>query len=268
MIQTADGKSEKSSETRVGSIATAIAVLRFLAQLDSPLGVNAIARELGINPSTCFNILRTLTAEQFVEFDPADKRYSIGFGSIALARRALDPQNAFDIVRPIIERMARREDLTIGMWRLTDHPQRLLMVGHCESDAPIHIRFSVGQRTPRLAGAIGRMVAAALELDEADIRREFETLRWEVSPTIEAYLASIELARNQGWAVDVGNYARGVETLAVPVFEGKMLRYILSLTTFGGRADLEGLSSPSLELARTVEQRLFGPKAVQLKVVR
>ena len=267
MVRKADEKITKSSETRVGSITTAIAILRFLAQLDGPLGVNAIARELGINQSSCFNILRTLTAEQFVEFDPADKRYSLGFGSIALARRALDPENAFDIVRPTIERMARRDDLTIGMWRLTDHPQRLLLVGHCESDAPMHIRFSVGQRTPRLAGAMGRMVAAALGLDEAEIRREFESLRWEVSPTIETYLASIDLARDNGWATDVGTYARGVETLAVPVFDGTALRYILSLTTFGGRADVQGFANAGLELARAIEHRLFGPRAVQLKAV-
>ena len=184
----------KEGEARVGSVANAIAILRFLAQRDSPLGVNAIAREVGLNQSSCFNILRTLVAERFVEFDPADKRYSLGFGSIELARRALDPANAFDIARPLIERMARRDDLTIGLWRLTDHPQRLLLVGHCESGAPMHIRLANGHRIPRLAGSMGPLVAAALDLSDNEIAREFDRLLWEASPGLDGFLASVEQA--------------------------------------------------------------------------
>lgn len=257
----------KSGEARVGSIASGIAILRFLARIDSPLGVNAIARELGLNQSSCFNILRTLVAEGFVEFDPADKRYSLGFGPIALARRALDPANAFDVARPLIERAARRDDLSIGMWRLTYHPQRLLLVGHCESDAPMHIRLSTGHRIPRLAGAMGPLVAAALELGEAEIEREFAALRWEVSPGLDGFLASVEAARRNGWALDCDHYSRGVQTLAVPVFDYGALRYALSLTTFSGRAEAASFAEPGLELARAVEQRLFGPRRTQLKAV-
>jgi len=257
----------KDGETRVGSIANAVAILRFLAQLDAPLGVNAIARELGLNQSSCFNILRTLVAERFVEFDPSDKRYSLGFGSIDLARRALDPANAFDIARPLLERMARRDDLTIGMWRLTHHPQRLLLVGHCESGAPMHIRLANGQRIPRLAGAMGPLVAAVLDVDRDQIAREFASLIWEVSPGIDHFLASVERAREDGWALDSGHYSRGVETLAVPVFDDGALRYVLSLTTFSGRAEAASFATPALELAQAIERRLFGPGRMHLKAV-
>lgn len=257
----------KEGEARVGSVANAIAILRFLAQRESPLGVNAIAREVGLNQSSCFNILRTLVAERFVEFDPADKRYSLGFGSIDLARRALDPANAFDIARPLIERLARRDDLTIGMWRLTDHPQRLLLIGHCESGAPMHIRLANGHRIPRLAGSMGPLVAAALDLGDDEIAREFDRLLWEASPGLDGFLASVEQARSDGWVLDSGHYARGVETLAVPVFDDGALRFILSLTTFSGRAQAANFAQPALELARAIERRLFGPGRAHLMAV-
>ena len=89
---------------RVGSVTSTIAILRLLATVDQPIGVNAIARRLELTPSSCFNILKTLVEEDFVNCDPETKAYSLGGGVIAIARRALDPAEAFELVR------ARAED--------------------------------------------------------------------------------------------------------------------------------------------------------------
>ena len=80
--QTASGA---AMGVKVNSVAHALAILRRLATSDHPEGVNAIARKVGISPSSCFNILKTLAAEDFARFDVVDKTYTLGAGAIDLA---------------------------------------------------------------------------------------------------------------------------------------------------------------------------------------
>src|SRR5690606_34190621 len=73
----------------VPAVTRAVAILRLLDRADAPMGVNAIARELDLVPSTCLHILRALTEEELVAVDPATKRYTLEAGIVSLARRAL-----------------------------------------------------------------------------------------------------------------------------------------------------------------------------------
>src|SRR5271170_8455218 len=75
--------------SKAPAISRAAAVLRLLGKSDGPLGVQSIARELGLVPSTCLHVLRALVAEEFVSFDPDIKRYSLEAGVLTLARHWL-----------------------------------------------------------------------------------------------------------------------------------------------------------------------------------
>ena len=71
------------------AIARAAAILRLLGKSDTPLGVQVIARELGLVPSTCLYVLRALAEEELIAFDPDTKRYALGAGLLTLARQWL-----------------------------------------------------------------------------------------------------------------------------------------------------------------------------------
>ena len=75
--------------SKAPAISRAAAVLRLLGKSASPLGLQPIARELGLVPSTCLYVLRALVAEEFVAFDPDTKRYSLEAGVLTLARHWL-----------------------------------------------------------------------------------------------------------------------------------------------------------------------------------
>ena len=79
----------------VESVRTAITILRFLASQSKPFGVNAIAREVGVSPSSCFNIVKTLTLEGLLAFDERDKSYSPGPGLAMLSTAISNDQQLF-----------------------------------------------------------------------------------------------------------------------------------------------------------------------------
>ncbi|MBP7568356.1 MAG: helix-turn-helix domain-containing protein, partial [Burkholderiaceae bacterium] len=82
--------SEAPPDKLVGALVSGLSVLRYLAASGSPVGVTRIARELELNASTCFNLLKTLVHEGLVTFDDDTKTYAIGIGLVELARGALE----------------------------------------------------------------------------------------------------------------------------------------------------------------------------------
>src|ERR1700754_4629253 len=93
--------------SKAPAIARAAAVMRLLGKSDAPLGVQAIARELGLVPSTCLHVLRALVAEEFVSFDPQSKRYALEAGVLTLARHWLKRNPFSDLAQPMLDRIGR-----------------------------------------------------------------------------------------------------------------------------------------------------------------
>jgi len=96
----------------VPAVTRAVAILRLLGRSDAPMGVNAIARDLGLVPSTCLHILRVLADEGLVAFDPQSKRYTLAVGILALARSALSRNGFARAVQPELDRLAARFGVT------------------------------------------------------------------------------------------------------------------------------------------------------------
>lgn len=74
---------EKATETVRGvpAVKHTIAIFEFLRDRgNEPASMTQIAQALQINPSTCFNILKTLEQGELLHFDPDTKHYELGTG--------------------------------------------------------------------------------------------------------------------------------------------------------------------------------------------
>jgi DNA-binding IclR family transcriptional regulator len=233
-------KQKQPAVVKVNSVANALAVLRRLATAQRPEGVSAIARGVGISPSSCFNILKTLAAEDFALFDSGDKTYALGSGAVDLAVTALDPEAGFLRTRPILEGLAREYSVTCGLWRRVR--DRLILLGAAEAQEIARIRFSAGQRLPSMIGAMGRCVAARSDIPESELAKAICALKWDNAPTFDRYLSEVRMAAVNGFAIDDGNFLHGITSVAAPVIsrEGS-LTHCIAATTFKGRFDSKGL---------------------------
>ncbi len=88
--------SDDSGRT-VGSVARALALLDALAE--GPAGVNALARRIGVNPSSASRLLATLERGGLVEREPGGP-YRLGLHLVALADRVLARLDVRDLARP------------------------------------------------------------------------------------------------------------------------------------------------------------------------
>lgn len=251
---------EIGAQRRVGSVRHAAAILRHLEEIGAGAGVNSISRSLDISPSSCFNLLKTLTDEHLVDFDKATKLYSLGPAAVALGRRALDPQGAFELVRQRLEALADKHQATMGLWRPRRGDQ-FILVGYADSAAAFRIHLTVGQRLPNATGAAGRCILAFSGLDEAAIYRQIAVVKWGDPPEPAKYVAELDVVRERGWAIDEGQFLRGVTTIAAPAFgRTGSAEYIVTATSFTGQHPPERLAAIAEDLRATgawLASRLF-----------
>ena len=103
---------------------------------------NAIAREVGVSPSSCFNIVKTLTLEGLLAFDERDKSYSPGPGLAMLSTAISNDQQLFQRIEPELATLAKRFSCTASFWRLTQ--QRLVLVSSVRGAAALNVHLDPG----------------------------------------------------------------------------------------------------------------------------
>lgn len=251
----------KAMETsKAPAISRAAAVMRLLGKSDTPLGVQSIARELGLVPSTCLHVLRALVAEEFVSFDPDTKRYSLEAGVLTLARHWLRRNQFTDLAQPMLDRMAQSFGATMLGVHIVglDH---IIVVAIAQSGQNLQLSTQIGSRFPALISATGRCIAAFGDYPEARLETKFKTLRWDEAPTFEQWQTQVKQTRAQGYAVDDGNYISGVTVVAAPVWKARA-KLSHALVAIGiGSAQRSGLSSLATALrssAQTLSNQLSG----------
>ncbi len=249
------------TDSKAPAIARAAAILRLLGKSETPLGVNAIARELGLVPSTCLYVLRALAQEELVAFDPDTKRYALDAGVLTLARGWLKRDRFADLVQPMLDRLAREHGVTTLGVRISGI-EHIVVVAAAQGGANIQIAAQVGSRFPALLSATGRCIAAFGMYPQAQLEAKFRTLRWDNPPSFEEWQAQVEATRIQRYGVDESNYIAGVTVVAAPVWQapGRPSHDLVGIglaNSLSGEA-IEALGKALVASARTMSEQMGG----------
>lgn len=248
-------------EKLVGALASGLSILRYLSAVPAPVGVSRIARDLSLNSSTCFNLLKTLVHERLVIFDDSAKTYSIGLGLVELAKGALEQASYVRMVHPHLEEIAMRHRTTVTLWQRSSD-ERVVLVDRADNAAAMRVHMSIGQRLPMYIAALGRSMAAHAGLSPAELRSRFSNLRWENAPSFETYLAEVEEARRTGYAVDIDRYVRGVTTVSAAIVDAQQQPVMaISAVGFSGQFDktaIEALGADLHERAGEISRAVSG----------
>jgi DNA-binding IclR family transcriptional regulator len=237
---------------QVPAVTRAVAILRQLGRTAEPIGVNQIARELGLVPSTCLHILRVLADEGLVTFNPQTKGYAIGVGILSIARSAIQRNTFAGLIEPRLTELSVKFGGTAVATQLVD-ADIMIVVALSRARQPFRLQVDLGSRFPALISATGRCHAAfnLSDVSESRLKSRFEKLKWDFPPDFRTWLGDIERARSDGYAVDRGSYIGGVTVLAVPFLDAnaRMIHSIVAID-ITERIDAIGVSSIVEEMLR------------------
>jgi DNA-binding IclR family transcriptional regulator len=145
----------------VGSVTRAVALLDVLAASSSGLGVNELARRIGVNASTASRLLATLQDSGLVTRDAHGGPYRLGLRLLTLADRVLAQQDVRTLARPLLIRLVDDTGETATLSLPGD--EAAITVDFVPSPSSVSSMARVGRPSVPHATAAGKVMLAFAE---------------------------------------------------------------------------------------------------------
>ena len=217
-------------------MARALALLDALAE--GPAGVNALARRIGVNPSSASRLLATLERGGLVEREPGGP-YRLGLHLVALADRVLAGLDVRDLARPQLRALVEQTGETATL--SVPGGGEAVTVDFVAGESSVVSMARVGRPSIGHATAVGKVLLAFRGGEPAVLIRPY-TDRTITDPVrLAAELAAV---REQGWAEAEGEREPDLNALAAPV-TGRG----------GGLVAILGIQGPAARLTAAAPRR-------------
>jgi DNA-binding IclR family transcriptional regulator len=225
----------------VASVARALALLEELRDSEQGLGVNELARRIGVNASTASRLLATLESFGIVQRD-GQGPFRLGLALVTLADRVLSRLDLQALARPVLVDLMERTGETATLSLPGD--REAITVDSAPSRSSVVSMARLGRPSIAHATAVGKVMLA---FGGGPLPRERDLVALtDRTLTDRAALAQeVENVRERSYATVFGERDSDVNAVAAPVFDRT-----------GGLAAILGLQGPANRLEDPV--RLLG----------
>jgi DNA-binding IclR family transcriptional regulator len=217
-------------------------VLEALAQSESSRGVSELARELGLTKSNVHRTLQTLCAAGYVRQNEASGAYECTMKIPKIAAAILGRVDMKRVAEPFMQVLAGATQETVHLSILDDTD--VFYVHKIDSPQPVRAYSEISGRAPAYCVATGKALLAFQ--DDAYLQRFGERLRAHTPRTIATQVElrkELALIRQQGYAINRGEWREAVGGLAAPIFDA----HRKPLAAIGISGPVERLRSPQLK---------------------
>jgi DNA-binding IclR family transcriptional regulator len=249
------------SRQRVASVARALALLDEVARSESGVGVNELARRIGVNASTASRLLATLQDGGFVERSP-DGPYRLGLKLVALSDRVLGQLDVRERTRPWLAWLVQETGETATL--SVPGGGEAITVDFVPSSSSVVSMARLGRPSVAHATAAGKiMLAFGLPGGGTGAADELTAYTERTITDRGALATELDAVRASGIAEAVGERELDLNALAAPVIgRGGELVAILGLQGPAARLPANTrrtLRAPLRKAAGEVSRSLGGP---------
>jgi DNA-binding IclR family transcriptional regulator len=209
-------ENDGSSAYRAPAVKRTIEIIALISDSDTGLSLSQIAHSLGYNKSTIYGIIQVLLKEKVLNRSATDKKLFLGPKIVDMSLKSWNYLKIIKKVQPILNELRDLTGETVFLGALSD--DRILIMATADAINPIKISAPPGTTMPLFAGGVGRVFLSGS--DDADcialIRKHgLQQFTPETITDEKQYMAALHRAREQGYAVDNGEYMPGVIAIAV-----------------------------------------------------
>ena len=207
---------------KLNAIDKALTMLVQFAPHNREIGTIEMSERLGLHKATVSRILLNLTRHGFLMQNPKTRKFRLGPTNLQLAsaiRNSIE-NNLSHIAIPLIDEL---RDLTkeTAVLDVPSGDMNTMVAYIAEGPRPVRIAGRVGDVLPAHAMA-GSKVILAFSPSERVERVLNNKLKRFTANTItdpNTFLESLEKVREQGFALDLGEYDEEVTAVAAPIFD-------------------------------------------------
>lgn len=190
------------------------------------LGVNELARMLGLHKSTVSRLCLTLEAAGFLTRDEANQRFSLGPRVYQLAGTPAQAMDLRATARPVLDELVAscRETASLTVVQGYD----IVTIDVVDGLDAVRMNSEVGSRVKLHASAGAKALLAWMpepEFDEMLSRHEFRRLTPNTLSDVDELKRNLAEVRERGYSDDLEEIEIGLRCVAAPVrdHDGKIL---------------------------------------------
>jgi IclR family acetate operon transcriptional repressor len=200
---------------QVASVARAIALLEQLRDSEHGLGVNELARRIGVNASTASRLLATLERSGFVQRN-GHGPYRLGLALVTLADRVLSRLDLQTLARPVLVELMERtgETATLSL----PGEREAITVDSVPSRSNVVSMARLGRPSIAHATAVGK-VMLAFGGGQLPRERDLVPVTDRTITDRLALAAEVDAVRERGYGTVFGERDTDVNAIAAPVLD-------------------------------------------------
>ena len=262
-------KRQKDANPPANLVQTIERVNQLLENLsDAPqgLGLGELATMVNLPKGTTHRLISSLAYFDYVQQDPIDRKYKLGFKLAVLGNQLLDQIDLRKEVRPYLLELARKAN-EIAHLVVLDNDEALYIDKIQLYREGLHMSSKLGYRAPLHCTAVGKVLMASLPATEIDRIIEQKGLPSRATHTItktEQFKSHLDVVRKAGYALDNEEHSEGVRCVAAPIknIDGEVIAAI-SVSAPAVRVTIDvakqSIKNLVVEAARKISQQLGYP---------
>jgi IclR family acetate operon transcriptional repressor len=254
---------QSSPPGTVPAVQHAIDIMRFIRGTgNEPVKMMELSRALGLNPSTCYNILKTLQQAGWLGYNAATKCYELGYELADLSTLV----NGTGQLQQFALEQAAEIAASIGMTCLVAEMREnegFVIVGKGESTRRVRVTVSVGECFPANAPIFAKAYYAWCQEAAFDAMVTRYGLATRPRPvSVESLKQEIASVRLRGYATSVGElFPENNEVASAIIDPSGRVAHLLIVTGFSSQLTARTLAPVGHRLhsvARKIMQSVGG----------
>ncbi len=200
------------------TLSKGLAILEKMSQMDSPAGVSELARSSNLTKSNVHRLLQSLKKLGYIRQCTCSSAYELTpkmweIGSSYLSHTDIHAA-AFDEMHSL----GRASKETIHLSVLDNHD--VIYIGKIDSRLPLRAYSQLGARAPIYAVATGKAILAHQRPEDLEdiLPTTLEPYTDRTLAKKEKLMEELERVRENGYAINIGEWRTGINGIAAPVW--------------------------------------------------
>lgn len=195
-------------------------ILSVFSQEKDQLTLAEISKETGINKTTAYRFLKSLTEIGVVYKNSHKNTYQLGIVLYELGNKVNLKSNLIDLSHPLLLKLVKEIDITVHLATLDNF--EVLYLDKIKSKKTLQMSTFIGARAPAYCTALGKSILAFLKEDELKHYLTSCSFKKRTKNTLgnkDGLIKQLQIIRKKGYAIDKEEFEEGLYCLAVPVFD-------------------------------------------------
>lgn len=212
-------KSAKPPGNLVQTIDRVNKLLEILSDASQGLSLGELAKLVNLPKGTTHRLISSLAYFDYVQQDPMDRKYKLGFKLAMLGNQMLNQIDLRKEVRPYLLELAQKSN-EIAHLVVLDNSEALYIDKIQLSREGLHMSSKLGYRAPLHCTAVGKVLIASLSETQINRIVEQNGLFARTEHTItetKQFKSHLNGVRKAGYAIDNEEHSEGVRCVAAPI---------------------------------------------------